>query len=83
MQSYKHVILFTAKDKNVHIIFNKELLITEFTVQKSPHLQYGGYITMVQNMVINTTCAATLTVASGHEQLETIVAGHDPILYVL
>ena len=57
----------------------KNFLLTKPTVQKSPHLQYGEYIAMAHYMVIITT--TTLTVASGHEQLETMkVAGHDPTL---
>ena len=79
VQSYKHVILFTVKGENFRITFNKEFLLTKFTVQKFPHLWYGGYISTAQDMVIITT--ETLTVASGHEQLETIVAGRDPMLY--
>ena len=78
MRIYKHVVVLTAKDTHVYIIFNKKILLPKFTDQKFPHLQHGGYIARVQDMVIIAT--ATFTVASGHELLETIVAGHDPIM---
>ena len=68
------------KDKNVHIIFNKEFFTHKICSPKIFTLQYGGYNAIAQDMVLITT--ATLTVASGHEQLETVEVDDDSILYM-